>query len=438
MVKNKLLYLSLIYSLILFTNLIHAEETNYTVISNPLAGFEITVPSDWGMGTGILRDTIIGINYPLFPSPTSPYITFTYSAVSPLEALKFMALFLQDLAVTPPQAHPTNNKDAYELTATFDGGIAGPVLAKWLFRKEKNKTYIVGVIVLANSEEKFAEKIKTALESCHLIDRSVITSFFREPTLDAFVITLPYQWTYTGNVVSGLNLPAAYIFDIKSPDGLTGCFSSPPIDGQMTGSTQSLAYGTILESLRQKIPDIQVENIECLTEATTHYTQYQQLFAQIYNSQNERAFIYYTGTYNGTPVRVRVETYLRVVKGLIPGVGDYTHCDISGIWAPVNNYKEQSNLAYSVLASLWETPSWRMQIQKTTDDVVKFRNKINEKAAEKWDSYIRSVDVWTDPVTGKKIETPYGCKAAKDSHGNLYSVPEGQDIPGGMTELEKL
>lgn len=90
------------------------------------------------------------------------------------------------------------------------------------------------------------------------------------------------------------------------------------------------------------------------------------------------------------------------------------------------------------MASLWETPGWRKQIQKTTADVVGFRNKMGERGTDRWDSYVRSVDVWTDPVTGKKIETPYGCKAAKDAHGEIYGVPEGTDIPGGMTELEKL
>lgn len=425
--------------LFLFLLSVLASGAGYVELTNPLLGFAITVPADWTMGTGVIRDTVIGINYPLYPSPASPYITFTYASVSPLEAAKFMALYLRPIAVGETQLRPAGNPNEYRLTATFDGGILGPVLGQWIFRQQQWKTYVVGVLVLANVADQFTNEINTAVNSCRLIKQTVISRFFHEPSMDAFILTLPYGWTYQGNIQSGYNVPAAYVFEVQSPDGLTGCFSSPPVDSVLPETNlQGIAYGLVLESLQQKVSDLQVEKITLLTQAGAQYTQFMQVLAQIQNVVGERALVDYIGTKNGVPVRIRVEIWFRIVPGLIPGAPAYGHCDITGVWAPAANFQEQSALAQAVLASLWETPNWRQLVKKTTIDVVDFRTKVGQKAADQWDSYIRSVDVWEDPATGDRKETPYGQTAAKDAQGNYYNIPEGMDVPAGMTPLQKI
>ena len=58
---------------------------------NPVAGFSIRVPADWTMGTGILKDSTLGINNPLYPSFAGPLVSFSYLPTLPSEAAPVLA-----------------------------------------------------------------------------------------------------------------------------------------------------------------------------------------------------------------------------------------------------------------------------------------------------------------------------------------------------------
>ena len=55
-----------------------AGEVPATTYLDPIAGFSITIPEDWTPGTGILRDTTLGINNPYHPSFAAPMVSVSF------------------------------------------------------------------------------------------------------------------------------------------------------------------------------------------------------------------------------------------------------------------------------------------------------------------------------------------------------------------------
>ncbi len=414
-------------------------EVPSVVCVNPIAGFSITIPEDWGMGSGTLKDTVMGINYPLYPSFCAPVISFARAPGTAQEMAQVVALCYRPLSAAPPQVRPTGRGEEWEVTATIDGGLMGPLACRWLCRKDGNVGYVVSAMVGTQYAATFAEEIDTALDTCRPIKQGAILHYLREPSMDAFRMILPYGWRYEGHIYSGVNCPAAYVYKIQSPDGLSGCFFSQPVEGHMANPTLEMVAGeVVLPALREDVPDVQLERFHRLPRAAMHFTHFHRfLSANTLNINADRAFADYLGTSNGVAIRIRVNLWLNWMATL-PGMAPYGHVMMRGEWAPVARFDELYPLARGVQASLWETPKWRKLLLQTTKEVLDYRKAVFEHAAEEWDAYIRSVDRIVDPATGEYQEVPMGAgDVVKDLDGKMHRLPEGAEVPAGATRVRQ-
>ncbi len=403
-------------------------------LKNPVAGFSLQVPEDWTMGTGSIGESVIGLNYPLFPSFFAPLILFKYVPGSPAEAAKLVSQIFAALSAGPPQARPTGNGEEWEVTATIQAGMLQPFLGRWLCRRAGAASYVVGALVPMSTAQEWAQEIQAALQSARPLPQGAPLAYFTEPQLGAFRLIAPRGWKYEGQVISGPNVPAAYVFRLENAAGTTGCFMAPPRQ-LMTGaiSRESLYSEVVLGALREAMPDARLQEVHPLPRASQHYTLYWQTLSSGLNIQGERGYADIIGTRGGVPVRVRVEVYAHLFVPLLAGLPGALNVIMLGAWAPVEHFDSQYPLARSVLASLWETPMWKQRLRQTTQEVVDYRNAVVERTAQDWDAYIRSKERVRDPDTGEYQEVPYGPgEIVKDADGRMYRLPEGAQVPGGM------
>lgn len=406
-------------------------------LKNPVAGFSLQVPEDWTMGTGSIGESVIGLNYPLFPSFFAPLIIFKYVPGSPAEAAKLVSQLFTALSAGPPQARPTGNAEEWEVTATIQAGMLQPFLGRWLCRRAGALSYVAGALVPMSVSQEWAQEIQAALQSVRPLPQGAPLAYFTEPQLGAFRLIAPRGWKYEGQVVSGPNVPAAYVFRLENAAGTTGCFMAPPRQ-LMTGaiSRESLYREVVLGSLQEALPDARLQEVHSLPRASQHYTLYWHTLSPQLNIQCERGYADIIGTRGGVPVRVRVEVYAHFYVPLLAGLPGALNVLMLGAWAPVEQFDALYPLARSVLASLWETPMWKQRLRQTTQEVLDYRNAVVEKAAQDWDAYIRSKERVRDPDTGEYQEVPYGPgEIVKDADGRMYRLPEGADVPGGMKRV---
>jgi len=415
-----------------------AAEVPSVVYDNPVAGFSITIPEDWDMGTGVLGDTTITLN-PRTPSGAAPSFSFFYMQDKPEQGARNIAQFLT--AVGPalgvsitPQVRATGKPNEWEVTASAEFPYVGEVNGRWLCRLEKNTTYVIGVLATTQAASDYRDEMETAFNTCHLMDRPLV-HYFREPTENGYRLVIPEGWQWEGSIFRDVNVPGWFVFKVQSPEKLTGCFESQPVTFMANYiDAQTLAGGALLDSLRNQVGDIELESFHPLPRAGKDLA----IAIAIATGGNtkiqaETAFADYIGTQDGTRVRIRVDIssyYLPLMFG-----GGSETVSFRGAWAPIDKFDELFPIARGVDASLWETPEWRRNIRATVAAVLKGRAGAMGEAAEDWDRYLREVEMVKDPQTGDAQEVPYGPgQVWKDQDGKMFRVPESQTL---LSELDR-
>jgi hypothetical protein len=418
---------------------------------NPIEGFALTVPEDWDANTGLLKETVFGIgaggsNFGA-PSPFAPTVSFSYLPGSPKEGADTVVRFAQTIgqamggSLSAPTVRPTGRGEEWEVALTCRLPVVGDVVGRWFCRQEKGVTYVIGATALARVAAECRDDIDTALGTCHLVNQTVPTCYYREPTENAFLMKLPAGWQAQAQVYRGPDLPMGwFVYKAQSAQGDMGCFEPLRLPVQNAATAQSIATGVGLQALRKEVPDLAVEAVHPLPRAGALLalgarlgaTGSETLGAQFHG---DVARVDYVGTVGGARVRLRLTVTVSLMT--VPMVGPSGQAWFFGAWAPVDKFEALYPVSRSVLGSIWITPQWR----KATSDAVRAalkaqieanrdRLRAGEHAAEEWDSYIRGVDRVKDPDTGDYHEVPYGPGSVwRDAGGQMWRVPPdfGQD-----------
>jgi hypothetical protein len=318
------------------------------------------------------------------------------------------------------------------------------VQTRWLCRKERGVTYVIGAMVRPQYAALFKEDIETALVTCHLIDRPILRLFL-EPTENAYRLVLPYGWSWIASesrIIRSENDPGSFTWKVQRNDGLAGCFVSPAktIPGSIPYvSAETAGGGWVLQEFRNKIPDMRVEVIEPFSRASDYYLQLIKAVMPTMNPRISKARIDYSGHLAGRAIRLRatIVTFLND-QPFLPGVPPYAwSLHISGIWAPIDEFGAVADVAAGVQTSLRLDPAWKKRTQEGVDWVLNGRASVFEKANTNWDRYIRHSRLVIDPVTGKEREIPDGPgQAYLDSNGEVHSVGPGQTARTDWKEMK--
>lgn len=399
---------------------------------NPIAGFGLTIPEDWEMATGVAGNTEIAIDAPTGAAVLfQPTLWFFYAPHSPEAQAHLLAQGLQAIGGgATPQVRATGKADEWEVTMTSDAS-RGPLVERWLCRSENGTSYVIGAMARPQVFTQFQDDIDTALSTCHLVGQPII-HFFREPTEDAYRLTLPHGWQWEGQIVRGENLPGAFTWKAQSADGLTGCFTSPPVGFDMTVDympAEMVAQGMVLTTLSQQVPGATVESVHPLPRASAYFAAVIKAAGPTMNPRVHRVRADYLGTVNGVRVRIRayITTVMMDASPMFGGRGIWFF-GVGGAWAPVDQFDALYPIARGVQASLRMSPQWKKRQIRVVEEVLKYRSAVMEEAAEEWDAYIRDVERVDDPDGGPPQEVPIGAgKVYKDSDGKMQRVGPDQD-----------
>lgn len=269
--KSRVVMLAVSLTLALGSAAFTQGEAPRAVFDNPIAGFSVTIPEDWDMGTGALGDTVMTVNTRT-PSLLAPSLSFFYMRTSPKEGAEQVAGFLRGIGQAlrvnvAPQVRATGKSDEWEVTMTTSVPLVGELTGRWLCRRQEGATYVIGMIGTSQAAEKFKDDVDTAFNTCHLINRQAIR-YFREPTENGYRLMLPEGWKWEGSIYRDVNCPGWFVIKVRSPDGLTGCFESPPIQATTDYiGAQSLAESTFLQKLRKEVPDLELEAVHDMPRA---------------------------------------------------------------------------------------------------------------------------------------------------------------------------
>ena len=327
--------------------------------ANPIAGFSMTVPSDWEMGGGVLGAVMVGLDGDMslgFPS-LQPIIWVFYAKTGPEATANNLARALGALEGQTPQVVATGAHQ-YELAFVSAKGLR----EHWICRIANGHTYVTGGLVPNQLAPAFQAELDTALASAQLVARPPL-KLFLEPTENAYTMVLPATWTWTGQVFRSSGVPGYFTWKVQSPDGATGAFSAPPASFNIavpyTPAGQA-ARTIVLPALQQQYPGIKLDKVEDLPRAGAYYRDGIKLLGLGNNPRVDKARADYLTTLNGVPVRIRVTigTFMLDQSPLLGGRGDW-FLTAGGAWAPVDGFDAGYALGRGAMASLHTAPAWK-------------------------------------------------------------------------------
>jgi len=415
-----------------------SDEVARVEYRNPIAGFALTIPADWEVSTGVTGNVEIAIDAPSVSVASYPALEFFYAPGSPEQVARGLGALLQAAAsATPPVIRPTGNKDEWEMTTTMKNDLLGPVDSRWLCRRDRGATYVIGAMVRPQFASLFQSDINLAFSSCHLIRRPII-GVFLEPTEHAYRIIVPYGWSWVpeeGKIIRTMTDPGTPTWKVKRKDGLAGCFVAPAVAFDFTTPypfARGAAEGMVLQELRKAIPDLQVTSHKPYPRSIDHFMQLMKAVMPSMNPRIDKVRTDYRGTLNGVPVQVRVTivTFQPDQSPLFAGGGNW-FLQASGIWAPVQEFDAVAPVAAGTLSSFRLDPAWKRRMQNVVSDVLRNRQGAFDQANEDWDLYIRGTKMVTDPNTGQPREAPDEGPGTTyvDTDGKIQTVGPG-DKPG--------
>ncbi|NPV46646.1 MAG: hypothetical protein HPY69_06795 [Armatimonadetes bacterium] len=399
---------------------------------NPVAGFSVTIPEDWVMTTGpggnleIALDAASGASLAL-----SPALWFFNAPQPPAQEAKALARALELLGNgAKPIVAATGNGDEWELQMTSDGA-RGPVRERWLCRTERGRSFVVGAMARPEVYEAGVEDVKAALASFRLIP-TVSLTFLREPTENAYRMTLPSGWRWEGQIFRSELVPGYFVWQVAAPDGLTGAFTAQPGTFNITVPycpAGQAAETIILPYLEQKVPGLRLAGVHELPRSAQAYMAAIRALGLGSQPRVDRVFADYSGTVGGTPIRMRLDvvTWMLDQSPLLGGLGNWILV-ANGVWGPEANFAQAYALGQGVIASVKTDPRWRANQFRTVNDVLNYRNQVMDRIGMDWDAWIRDHEPVPDPNTGERKEVPIGDGDPWfDKDGKPHRVPPDQE-----------
>lgn len=398
--------------------------------ANPIAGFSIEIPEDWDMATGAGGNIEMAIDAALGAQLIGqPALWFFYVSNPPEEEAKRLARDLGMLGGTA-QVRATGRPDEWEVMASSNG-LRGPLIERWLCRKERSMNYVIGAMARPDVYPQFQADIDAALASCKLIDGPALR-YFREPSENAYRLTLPAGWSWEGMILRTELVPGYFVWKVQSADGLTGAFSAPPATFNLFTPYQpaeAAAQSIIPPYLQQELQGCRVENVKPLQRASAYFTQGLQLLSGGMNPRVDVSYADYVGSRNGQQVRLRLKIATIFWGGLplLGGAGNWALM-ASGAWAPTQQFDELYPVGRGVIASLWTNPQWKRGQQAAVGAALAGRRGAMDEAMAGWDAYIRDMERVPDPAGGPPQEVPNRDGGVwKDKDGIMHRVPPGKE-----------
>lgn len=413
---------------------------------NPVAGFSVVVPDGWEMGSGTggySRMTIRG--QAGTAAPASMDLLFFYSPGQPDAIAAALAMGLKAAGGGEPTVRATGRPNEFEVACGATS--ASPVVQRWLCAGSGGVGYVVGAVADRVFAQQFREDIDVALNSCQPIAARPVLRTFHEPTEAAYYLTLPYGWTWQGNIYRSYGIPSWFVWQAASNDGRTGCYVTSPwefgVDTAYVSADQA-AGGYVLQELRKRVPNAQLKSVRGLPLVDACETA-DLLALGFWKPRVTTAEADYVGSIGDVSVRVRARIISKLWGELIfmPGRGTW-HLYASGVWAPEAQFDQLYPIGRGVVASLRDDPVYAKRLLETVAAVVGYRNAVTDAAAKAWDEYIRygaDLPPLTDPDTGQKIPAD---QMPPSGLGNVYKAPDGSyvrvpprvDPPAGSKQVQ--
>ena len=416
------------------------------VYDNPIEGFSITIPADWGMATTPLGTVDIAIDVPSVSFIGFPALTFFYATEPPERQAQNIARLMQICGVAAPAIGPTDRPGEVQVTATLDAGPLGPLQTRWLCRSERGVPYVIAAFVRSELAARFREDIETALSTCHLIRRPLLWRFCQRPET-AYRMSLPVGWKCEGGIHP--MDPGSFVYSVQSADGLAGAFLNPRanFNTKQFVSAQELAQTYGLEWVRKFLPDAQLQGVRPYARARAYFTDVLKRVQESLglNGQNPRVdkiSADYIGTLNGVRIRARCFAVAIMENAspqhpLHPGFPE--RVETSGIWAPLDQFDKLYPIARGVASSLQMDLRWKIVTQGSVIEVITKRMEATERGHAAWDFYIRhgGGSIAHDPASGRQYDLPPGPGTPYlDGAGQPQLAPEGEEPPPGSVLLE--
>jgi len=327
--------------------------------ANPIAGFSMTVPYDWEMGSGVLGAIMVGLDGDMSLGTPSlqPIIWVFYAKTGPEATAGNLARALGALEGQTPAVVATGAHQ-YEIAFVSPKGLR----EHWICRAANGHTYVTGGLVVDKLAPAFQAELDTALASCQLIARPKLKVFV-EPTENAYTMVLPADWTWEGQIFRSSGVPGYFTWKVHNAAGTAGAFSAPPASFNIavpyTPAGQA-AKGMVLKALQQQYPGLKLERVEELPRAGAYFRDGIKLLGLGNNPRVDKARADYLTTLNGVPVRLRVTigTFMLDQSALLGGRGDW-FLTAGGAWAPVEGFDALYPLGRGAMASLHTAAAWR-------------------------------------------------------------------------------
>lgn len=404
-------------------------EVQRVVFRNPAAGFSIVAPEDWEMATGGAGNIEMAIDASTGASLVcQPAIWFFYSPNAPQQEAEMLASDFQRLGADSTRVRATGRDDEWEVQATFPLTQLGAVWTEWRCRREQGMAYVVGAAVREELRPRFQGDLDAALTSCRLIDHPIVQAF-REPTEQAYTLSLPCGWKWEGRILRTAAVPGFFEWKAQRDDELVGCFTAEPAVLNVAIPYQSpreVASGVLLERLQAILPDAQLTEVRELPRVEQCLMQTAALALPGMRPRGGKAVADYVGKQHGTRVRLRVEiaTWMPDAS-IMPGIEGRGNWFIftSGAWAPEGEFEEAYWLARSVQSSLCTSSQWKRRQGEAVGDVLGRRRGALEEAGAGWDALIRGMERVPDPDGGPIQEVPnLQGQVWKDLEGRMWRV----------------
>jgi hypothetical protein len=360
-------------------------------VRNPIAGFQIDIPDDWEMAAGTALNTVIAIDAASGPAyATKPVLWFFHAPLEPAEEAAGIATSLTAMAGgATPQVSQGPGAGEFVIRMTSNGA-RGPLTECWVCRSQDGVSYVIGAMARPEAWGPSAADIDRALASCRLIDRPQLEAF-REPTETAYRILLPVGWKWSGEILRAEAVPGYFVWKAASPDGATGCFSSPP--GVFNIATEYMPAGAaidqiVLPYLRQQIPDARLIAVQELPGAGAYYRELIQKAGIGQNPRVDKVRADFSAAGGAVRIRIDVLTLQFDTSQILGGRGDW-FLYTSGYWAPEAQFDELGPLGRGVLASLRTDRQWKKNQRDAVAGVLGPRQDAMDAFADAWDNYIR-------------------------------------------------
>lgn len=389
-----------------------AQEVPRVQYDDPVAGFSITIPEDWSMATTSAGSTEIAIDAATGATlAMQPALWFFDAPKPPQQQAEALAKALTLIGGGAKPLVSPGNKEGEWVVRMKSQGVRGPLTECWLCRRERNRNYVIGVFARPETAGGFQEDVETALQSCHLIP-TVSQAYLREPSENAYRLTLPSNWKWEGEIYRDQSIPGYFVWKASDPRGGAGAFSARPaafnIQVPYTPAGQA-AETMVLPYLRQEMPDLQLDQVHPLPRMGATAVAMIRGAGLGRNPRIDVVFADYVGTRNGIPIRLRLTlaTWMLDQSAILGGRGNW-FLNASGAWGPVNDFARQYAIGRGVIASLKTNPKWRAAQTNAVNSVLNRRNDAMDRSFKDWDAFVRDSEPISDPKTGERKEVPIG------------------------------